>query len=648
MGAIAGIFNLDRAPAQYDELDGMRSALVSYGSDSQKQFIRDHVGMLHCRMISTPEDHLDMQPITNRNDLGVAFFVFDGRIDNREELGAWLGIDSITLKGMADSAVAHAAICKGGEAGLSRLLGDFALAWWNEKHDVVFIARDPTGVRPLHYCHSGNRFAFASMPAGLLNLPGIRVKINEGVLHDYLMALPSSMVESFFESISKVQPGCVIQVKKDSFRKTSFHQFGAGKSIRLADPREYIEAANEQLQRAVTRRLRSVGLIGSHLSSGLDSSTVTAVAAQELDRHGKGLIAYTASPAPEHNVSAPKGCHADEWLGSESVARLYKNIEHIRVFASEHSLARRTEEDVGFLNQPAFSPADMLWDGAIREDARSRGVRTILSSHMGDLTISYSGIVNLASLLGQGRLLALVREAWGLRQRERKTSIRQLVRSTLSPHYRAVSARFRVDERVRNWPWRNRTAASGYFLERVASDERIRRCVRPAPYRPWRLGRRDRINYFNRLDSGSYFALDNAYGIERRDPTADRELIDFYLSIPEDLFGRRGQQAGLLKEMMSDNLPLEILEATSTGYQAADWHLSVLRDRAEIREMLEDARPAVRDREYLDLAGLLESLDGMPIDADWCSGTAIARWRVRLLQGLSAACFVRYTRSLGG
>jgi len=484
------------------------------------------------------------------------------------------------------------------------------------------------------------------MPVGLLVLPGMPVAINEIALHAFLMALPQPDGGSFFEGVHKVKSGQLLRFGRDGVRKTWFHRFGGEGTLRLRDPREYVEAAREQLQRAVRRRLRAAGPVASHLSSGLDSTTVTVTAARELADCNKRLVAYTASPVPGHHGSAPRGYHSDEWDGAASVVAPLGNVDHVRIYTDDHSLAQACMSDIASLNQPAFSPPDMLWDYAIRHDAQRRGVRTLLSSHTGDLTISYEGGAYAAALLGTGRWLKLLRFVWETWQSGDRKQLARLRRATFLPHYLKLKHAMRVTHRIRNWPWRKITSASAAFLDRIESDSKIRQFLNGHAYRPWRIDGDERVRYFNEIDAGTYFALDNCFGLERRDPTADRRLIEFHLSLPPELYQRKGQRAWLLKEMMAGHLPDEILHSQSTGYQAADWYLSVQRDRLPIREMVEAVKASVGPDRYIDTEFLLEAIDSLPSTAEWQSLQARQKWRLRLLQGLSVACFVRYTANL--
>ena len=158
-------------------------------------------------------------------------------------------------------------------------------------------------------------------------------------------------------------------------------------------------------------------------------------------------------------------------------------------------------------------------------------------------------------------------------------------------------------------------------------------------YRPWADGRRMRIAVLNRFDNGDYQAAANAVGLERRDPTADRRLIEFCLAVPDRQYLRNGQTRWLLHRLMDGVLPPEILHARTKGYQAADWFESAGASLPRMREELGRLRDKGVGR-YLDLDSLLESLDDWP-ETGWEQNRHVRRFRLKLLRGLSVGTFIR-------
>ena len=184
---------------------------------------------------------------------------------------------------------------------------------------------------PLFWTAVDDGVVFASLPKALFCVPGVARKLDEERLFDYLCLLPMKGDRSFFAGVQRVLPGHVMSWSEGRAQSRSFFQFDPSHTLHLPRDQDYVAALDEALRAAVARRLRSTGPVASHLSSGFDSSTVTAVAAQLLAQQGRELIAYTAAPREGYDGPVPPGRHADETVGARALAILGDSIttDHI-------------------------------------------------------------------------------------------------------------------------------------------------------------------------------------------------------------------------------------------------------------------------------------------------------------------------------
>jgi len=151
-----------------------------------------------------------------------------------------------------------------------------------------------------------------------------------------------------------------------------------------------------------------------------------------------------------------------------------------------------------------------------------------------------------------------------------------------------------------------------------------------------------RIAVLERIDIGEFYAACNAYGIERRDVTADVRLIEFCLAIPESQYFRDGQTGWLLRRLMKDSLPRQILETRGRGLQGADWHIGAENALPKLRATLAELKAHPKVGTYIDLESLEKALENWPDDG-WESYESMQRYRSKLLKGLSFGAFIRYT-----
>ena len=155
-----------------------------------------------------------------------------------------------------------------------------------------------------------------------------------------------------------------------------------------------------------------------------------------------------------------------------------------------------------------------------------------------------------------------------------------------------------------------------------------------------------RIAVLERLDNGDYRVAANAAGLEMRDPTADRRLIELCLAIPDSQYLRNGQTRWLLHRRMGEILPPEILHAKTKGYQAADWYEALGEQLPRVGADLERLRQSGIGQ-YLDLDSLSASLAGWP-DKGWQEHTVMQRYRLKLLRGISVGQFIRLVQADNG
>lgn len=638
MSAIAGIIHSDGHSVDRSTLERMQTLLTPYGKDSQKHWCHGPAALLRTLLRTTPEDFLDHQPLVNvTND---TVLVFDGRLDNRDEIALALAIPANESSMMSDSALVMRACLRWDTQAVEHMLGDFALACWQPSRQRLWLARDPLGTRPLFWHREHGRFAFATMPKALFAIPGITKAVCEERLHDYLCLLPMTGPESFFKNIYRVEPGQVLVWQGDRITTHRYHSFDPKREVRFSSDDEYVEAFGEQLERAVACRLRAIGPVASHLSSGFDSSTVTAVAARQLAERNAPLLAYTAVPREGFDGPVPRGRHANEEPGARALASRFENIEHILIRTNGASPIDSLREDTEAMDRAPFNPCNMVWINAIRHDAVQRGAKVLLSGTMGNMTISYDGAPYLPALLGRGQWITWWRENQALHQRN-NVSWRRLLKFSLAA-YTPVSVWNAFERhRGRRWDPTAHSAIHPSFMARMGTSERAKKSGWDLSYRPWSDGRRMRIASLSRFDNGDYYSAANTMGLELRDPTADLRLIEFCLAVPDSQYLRGGQSRWLLKRLMADVLPPEILNARTRGLQAADWYEGAEQSLPRMREELGQLMAHSTTGDYLDLKALNEALEDWP-ETGWGNIEKENTYRLKLLRGLSVGTFIRY------
>ncbi|MFN3387870.1 MAG: asparagine synthetase B family protein [Allosphingosinicella sp.] len=637
MTALAGLWGYGDSPEPAAACARMLKAQRLYGPEAPASAAEGEVALGRALYPLLPEDRFDRGPV--RGGGGRFLLAADVRLDDREGLADALGIGAGEAAALADSALVMRAFERWEEAALDRLAGDFALALWDGARRRLLLARDPFAQRPLHYHRGPGFFAFASMPKGLHALAEIPPAPDRQAMADFIALLPETGSESFFAGIEKVRGGHVVEVGPGGLvSRRYWHPPSA--TLRLKRPDDYAEAMREQMDRAVAARLRGCGgRVASQLSAGLDSSTVTATAARLLTGEGGRVTAFTAVPRPGFPDPGLRGRFADEGPLAAEVAALYANVEHVRVPGDGRSPLAGLDRAFFLYERPYLNLCNGTWVDAIMDEARARRHRVMLGAILGNATFSYSGLHALPRLLRQGRLVRLLREA------------RLLLRG--GSHWEGVAAAA-LGPFVPRRLWRailrargRERALTGYSAihPTLAEDPALlRRAAERGldlSYRPRADSIEARLSLLEGTDFGNYNKGTLAgWGIDYRDPAADRRLIELCLSFPPEAWLGDGRPRGLARQMLDGRVPPEVTSETRRGFQAADWHEALTASRARLREEIERLEAVPAAAGALDLPRLKRLVEQWP-EEGWERIEVRNAYRLALLRGAAAGHFLR-------
>lgn len=638
MSAIAGIIRLDRQPVDRAALDRMQAVFAPYGPDAQHQWRQDGAGLLHTLLRTTPEDSFDRQPLVGRDASCV--LVFDGRLDNREELAEELGLSHSDSAPLADSDLAFLACQRWDTEAVEHMYGAYALAFWQPLRQRLWLARDQLGQRPLFWHRQERFFAFASLPKGLFCVPGVPRELCEIRMLDRLALLPLKGPESSFKDVYRVEPGQLLILEAGQVTSRQYHRFDSRGELKLPHDSDYLEDFQVHLRRAIANCLRSSGPIASMLSSGFDSSTVTALAAQQLGECNRRLHAFTAVPREGFDGPVPKGWHGDESVGASAVAARFPNIDHELVRGGDALAAEALLAAIEASDTLLLSPCNMAWGSAIYRRVQALGCKVLLTGQLGNMSISYTGDSYLAALLRRGSWCVWWRELRAYGAAHRKSTLRLIGKSILPslPHpvWRWLGSRL-----DRSWSLTDYSPIDPEWMRQMALTERARDSGWDISYRPWHDGRQMRIAVIERRDPGELLMAANLHGFEVRDPTSDLRLVEFCLSVPDHQYLRSGETRWLLRRMMADLLPPEILTSTSRGYQSADWYEGIGQELPRLREELRQLAEHPRVAQMLDVAGMQLLLENWP-EGGWDKPGVVNSYRLKFMRGMAAAHYIRY------
>jgi asparagine synthase (glutamine-hydrolysing) len=586
---------------------------------------------LHPRL---PEDRFDRGPAVAAN--GRLALVADVRLDNRDEIEAALGLGGEAARRTSDAALLLAALERWEEAALDRLVGDFAFALWDGEKRRLLLGRDYAGHRPLHYHRGAGFVAFGSMPKGLHALPEIPYRLNEEAALGFLALMPESGSATLFEGVERVEPGHVVAVTPAGLTPRKYWRPRLD-PIALPSAGDYQAAMRERLDQAVAACLRGAGdRVGAHLSAGLDSSAVAATAARLLRPSDGWVVAYTAVPREGYDGPFVPNTIGDEGALAAATAAMHPNIDHVLIRTAGRTPLDHLDRQFLLYERPVLNLCNATWADAINDDARARGLSVLLTGQMGNMSFSYAGMEHLPDLLARFRLLRLASTALALFRGGTRagTIAAQTVGPFLPrPLWRAIG-------RLRG----GGKGLADYSLvraEEAALQERAGRRGLDLSYRPRRDPVGTRLWVLARTDPGTLNKGTLAgWGLDMRDPTADRRLMEFCLRVPAEQYLRGGMPRALARQGLSDRLPDAVLNERLKGLQASDWHEGLAAARPALAEAVEALARSPAAAAALDLERLRHLLADWP-EGRWADKQVVQNYRLALLRGVAAGHFIR-------
>jgi asparagine synthase (glutamine-hydrolysing) len=615
----------------------MANVLRPYGRDRQKILMRGNAAFVVCLEHLTPEDLFERQPLLLADRF---VMLFDGRIDNRSELGAALGMATSELSSMPDSMIALRLFDRWGERGFERIAGVFAIIVMDLRDQRLICARDHLGLRVLHYHYSPEQFAVATIPEALFALSGVPRILNKDKVGDALVQRGLNGETTYFQEIFRVLPGFIVRVSGATLSKDQFWNPENIADVRFKRDQDYVEALQERLETIVHAQLRSRRVPCASITGGLDSSSIAVIAADILAKSGHRLDTFTAVPNPGFTKQEVRGRYFDETPYVRQIVQANPNIVAHFVTPRKGSILEQIAEQIRVGGAPPSGTLNGVWGVDLLAAVRSAGHTVMLSGEMGNITMSYSGWPLLAELLQSGRWWRLFGEITSSGYRW-KHMIRHW---TIAPFIPApLFRRYKQWRRGDDPPWHEFSAIHPDFAARSGVVERAAREYLPFDAPPPRDAKLDRVlaglNSYS--ETADWFAKVRAhFGIDIRTPAFDRRLVEYCIGIPQDQYLRKGRDRWLIRRAMRGRLPDVVLANRKSGAQSADWFSRLTRERDDIKAELKRLSTHPDVASIVDLERLNVILDNWPDSepSEYSSGVYPLFWA--LPQALGAAAFI--------
>jgi len=355
-------------------LDKMMSVLGHRGPDGCAATFDGSVGMQHLRLaIIDPAG--GAQPMIS-DQVAV---VFNGEIYNAPELRRVLQAAGHQFRSSSDTEVLLKAYLQWGRSAVEKLNGMFAFVLHDRRRNTVLAARDAFGIKPLYRVRVGNDVLYASEIKALLQHPGVRASLDPVALEDYLSLQLVMGGRTLFDGIEKIEPAMleVLDLNRMTLKSARYWSLAFDGEPSASDPartRELIEAS-------VKRQMQSDVPVGTMLSGGLDSSTVTALASKHLSQSsGASLHTFTGA--------FNEGPAFDESMHARHVAEHIDATMHT-TYPSEQQFVDQLSQMVWAMDEPMAGPG--MFAQFIMAQSAAQHVGVYLGGQGGDeLFVGYA------------------------------------------------------------------------------------------------------------------------------------------------------------------------------------------------------------------------------------------------------------------
>jgi asparagine synthase (glutamine-hydrolysing) len=519
--------------SETDSLLKMTATLSKRGPDDTNVWVETHVGFGHKRLVVVDPEG-GKQPMKKAKDDLYYTICYNGELYNTEDIRKELLLKGYSFQGHSDTEVLLTAYIEWAEDCVNHLNGIYAFAVWDEKREQLFIARDRLGVKPLFLTELNSGILFGSELKALLAHPEVKVEVDrEGLTEIFGIGPSRSPGHGVFKGITELRPGHALTFSKNGLK--IWRYWNVKSEVHRDSFLDTVDKVRFLVKDAVTRQLVSDVPLCTFLSGGVDSSAITAIAAEAFRREGKGQL-HTYSIDYEGN---DKHFEANEFQpeADSKFIQLMSNTfstNHHNYVIPQEQLVDYLIEAVHVRDLPGMADIDssLLW--FCREIKK-------------DFVVSLSG--ECADEIFGGY-------PWFHREED--------FNREGFPWMRSLSAR----QSLLRPEWQEKLKLNDYVMQRYFES------VAETPILDGEMGiekKRRELFYLN-LQNFMTTLLDRkdrmsmGASLEVRVPFADHRLVEYVWNIPWEYKMHGNQEKGILRKALEGILPNEILYRKKSPY----------------------------------------------------------------------------------
>lgn len=326
MCGFTGILNFNSEPVSLNVLRAMNNSIAHRGPDGEGFFTCDNFGLAHRRLSILDLSNNGAQPMSSRDDEWTV--AFNGCIYNYLDIKKELQQAGYSFNSKSDTEI----ICEGlshyGISVFEKFNGMFAIAAWHKPSQTLYLSRDRYGIKPLYYYLSNKILLFGSEIKAFMAHPEFKVELDPSALNEYFTFQNLFSYHTLFKGVNMLPPANTVKLNSsgiNNIQHNSWWDFNFSDSIETMSFEEAKEETERLFKQAVKRQMVADVPVGSYLSGGMDSGSITAIASKQVSR----LCTFTAG----FDMSEVTGVEAnyDERRDAELIANYFKTEHYEQV-----------------------------------------------------------------------------------------------------------------------------------------------------------------------------------------------------------------------------------------------------------------------------------------------------------------------------
>jgi asparagine synthase (glutamine-hydrolysing) len=596
MCGISGIINKTKQEVNIAKLEWMNNQIIHRGPDSFGFYTNNQVGFGHRRLSILDLSELGHQPMKYEDKYVITY---NGEIYNYIEIRNELIKFGYEFKSESDTEVILAAYDYWKEDCLNKFNGMWAFAIYDINNNKIFISRDRFGVKPFYFRENEFCFIFGSEIKQLLNENGENILNEDVLLESMLTHIDNHNNETYFKDVYSFPAAHYMYYNLIDNKKNikKYYELKVNQSLRKANPKELQNKFDNLLKSAIDIRLRSDVKVGTCLSGGLDSSSISVLASKEYKFDNNKFIAVNAKSTDNLN---------DESEYAELVAK--EADLDLNIVMPSYDDFVNTIDEVIFTQEEPFGSPSMFMGWHVFQKARSLGCTVMLNGQGGDeILLGYERY--FASTIDFRNPILALKNLYDQYKNSRLT-----IKNTFLYSIYFKVAFLRKKRLAQKSLLKKEFIKQKYFSIIVESSKKFKNVDNLQIHEITTVQLPHLLRYEDRNSM--------RHAIETRLPFLDYRLVELSISLPVSLKIKNGWTKYILRKSVNKILPKKIVwRKNKFGFEAPD---KIWLNKYNTH-MLEEIKASSILERYCEMDTLIKTYSNLSLKDRWMYFN-IARW----------------------